>query len=519
MNLRELSFRFGSVIFIAASGLAMWYLTGGEDEYVEPESTCAQPEDEIEPLPNDQEEWAHHQDYHQGLSNAEMDYLENDMMSEKEYAAVNSLNEIASDFKAQSDELKKAIAVASMTLSMSPHAQPEWAKELVRSTHDLKADIKSLKEVLQQVDAAGETGSSRSVDGLSTTGTSGVDDRVSQDKSRASPVTTLNQSLPAKKIALCEAVLKMLNHAQENNPNPNSNEDYFRSVQLGCDTLHLYVKNIVEHQDMPRYRRVSRMNQSYKNLLVPLVHHDAVLLSVGFTRQGNYFEFVSSSLGNMQSTTTPTGLSNKLSQSSTPSSSSSSASTSVPSVSNDSFLSPPRSSLSSLGSSSSSSSSSLINPSPLPSTETSTPSSKQQLNDATLELLNECMSLLQAVRGESNMESAKAIVSERMKFFETELAEFATTIPTRSESDKETNGAQNDNIEKNDPPPQSDHKPIPDFSTILHNSRAGLLSPKKSPLSPLKPKATPPSSSVTSTSTSPINIPPISVDPKSPPPR
>ena len=62
-------------------------------------------------------------------------------------------------------------------------------------------------------------------------------------------------------------------------------------LSQGCGTLLLYVGKLLEHPDVPRYRRLSVANASFKALVAPIAGHEGVLGAVGFARRGAYFEW------------------------------------------------------------------------------------------------------------------------------------------------------------------------------------------------------------------------------------
>jgi hypothetical protein len=55
--------------------------------------------------------------------------------------------------------------------------------------------------------------------------------------------------------------------------------------------LSMILKNLMEHPDIPRYKRVKSDNPNFKKMLAPLKHHEDFLLSLGFSTRGNYFEY------------------------------------------------------------------------------------------------------------------------------------------------------------------------------------------------------------------------------------
>lgn len=56
-------------------------------------------------------------------------------------------------------------------------------------------------------------------------------------------------------------------------------------LTAGCGALIMYLKNILEHPDVPRYRKIITSNQNFKSLVQPLENYVAVLHSVGFVQK------------------------------------------------------------------------------------------------------------------------------------------------------------------------------------------------------------------------------------------
>ncbi len=62
-------------------------------------------------------------------------------------------------------------------------------------------------------------------------------------------------------------------------------------LQKGCDMLLMYLKNIKLQPGVPRYRKISTTNASFRESMASLVGHQAVLEAVGFAKAGSYFEW------------------------------------------------------------------------------------------------------------------------------------------------------------------------------------------------------------------------------------
>ena len=59
---------------------------------------------------------------------------------------------------------------------------------------------------------------------------------------------------------------------------------------IGIGAIIIYVSNIIDNPDAPRYRRISTNNTNYKMVLMPLSGHELVLESLGYQRHGASFD-------------------------------------------------------------------------------------------------------------------------------------------------------------------------------------------------------------------------------------
>lgn len=55
-------------------------------------------------------------------------------------------------------------------------------------------------------------------------------------------------------------------------------------VEVACDLLIMYVGNVLRSPTVPRYRKISTQNSSFRTNLLKIEHHEALLHAVGFER-------------------------------------------------------------------------------------------------------------------------------------------------------------------------------------------------------------------------------------------
>ena len=58
------------------------------------------------------------------------------------------------------------------------------------------------------------------------------------------------------------------------------------AIQEGAGILCMYVKNLIDNSDKPRYRRISTANENFKSKIALLDGHYEFLQSIGFTKKG-----------------------------------------------------------------------------------------------------------------------------------------------------------------------------------------------------------------------------------------
>ncbi|KAF1777320.1 PUB domain [Phytophthora cactorum] len=68
-------------------------------------------------------------------------------------------------------------------------------------------------------------------------------------------------------------------------------ENSLEQLKLAAGILSMYVKNLVENPDVPRYRRIAPGNANFKQKIEPLKHHEELLKSIGFETTGLNMEW------------------------------------------------------------------------------------------------------------------------------------------------------------------------------------------------------------------------------------
>lgn len=158
--------------------------------------------------------------------------------------------------------------------------QPEWAKELSRLSAALSEDVKIIKSKLDDLIAEKNK---READ------KDGEQMQLQKNSPDDVAVSRAPISIESRFTVLFDAIREFKEAAKST-----SNEDAMKKC---CGSLIMYIKMLVEQPDVPRYRRISVTNDSFKSSVQSVQGHDKVLESVGFVRRGLYYEWTWAATG------------------------------------------------------------------------------------------------------------------------------------------------------------------------------------------------------------------------------
>ena len=148
---------------------------------------------------------------------------------------------------------------------LDPQEQPDWAKELQRMTMQLTQEVQIIKAKLNELTVHSSSSSPATADG----------DDVTENVKAPEPIT-----LESRQCSIREAVCAMQETSKSGDV-----------VKKCSSALIMYIKMLLEQPDVPRYRKISVSNESFKTHVQPVEGHDKVLESVGFERRGLYYEW------------------------------------------------------------------------------------------------------------------------------------------------------------------------------------------------------------------------------------
>ncbi|RLN91360.1 hypothetical protein BBJ28_00023738 [Nothophytophthora sp. Chile5] len=154
-----------------------------------------------------------------------------------------------------------------------------------QSIAELKAEISTLKALLLAKKDGNADDPSAAVSQSEDTGKQIASSSVNKvSVAAAAPVKPQKQPVatPAvvSKAERMEKALKKLR-----------TENSLEQLKLAAGILSMYVKNLVENPEVPRYRRIATGNANFKQKIEPLKHYEELLKSIGFETAGLNMEW------------------------------------------------------------------------------------------------------------------------------------------------------------------------------------------------------------------------------------
>ncbi len=141
---------------------------------------------------------------------------------------------------------------------------PRWAEQLFQVTNALSDEVKTIKEIV-----------------------------LTNSPQRAATTATTNKvNILTQEEMVTEIKLKFnecINNAVDKALLVNVP---YNTLQSAVQSLHLYINNIVDNINVPRYRKISTTNNSYKSNVQPLEGHEKLFEVLGFTLNGSTYEWI-----------------------------------------------------------------------------------------------------------------------------------------------------------------------------------------------------------------------------------
>ncbi|KAJ0399104.1 hypothetical protein ATCC90586_009355 [Pythium insidiosum] len=206
---------------------------------------------------------------------------------EKEKKLLSSLEDVSTAIQTQTQELSKLCSTlekqeeklhtAQLVTKHVPSLVAEQAT--MQAIAELKAEVSTLKSLLV-ANSSQPNSTSLKADAASLETKAATPQEARESVGLAASTTVaapVRRETAAQKM---EAILKKFR--QDNS---------VEKLKLASSILIMYVKNLVENPDVPRYRRIAPANANFKQKIEPLQHHAELLKAIGFESTGLNMEW------------------------------------------------------------------------------------------------------------------------------------------------------------------------------------------------------------------------------------
>lgn len=212
---------------------------------------------------------------------------EKEQEAKKDEVLLAELSSVSAAIQKQTEELGKLSAsldekerdLHSKTLLNAQISRSLAEQGNAQAIAELKAEISTLKALLlsRKTENASETMVAKEVEKESS---STADSKVTETST-----PSVNTQLPAvvSEVSKAERMEKALKKLRT--------ENSLEQLKLAAGILSMYVKNLVENPDVPRYRRIAPGNANFKQKIEPLKHYEELLKSIGFETTGLNMEW------------------------------------------------------------------------------------------------------------------------------------------------------------------------------------------------------------------------------------
>ncbi|ETI55086.1 hypothetical protein F443_02214 [Phytophthora nicotianae P1569] len=218
---------------------------------------------------------------------------EKEQEAKKDEALLAELSSVSSAIQKQTEELSKLSSsldekerdLQSKTLLTTQISSALAEQSNAQSIAELKAEISTLKTLLLSKKAENSDESNVKLEKESNGHTKKQSVTTIGSNNTEAATTSGNSQQPSvvpqvSKAERMEMALKKLR-----------TENSLEQLKLAAGILSMYVKNLVENPDVPRYRRIAPGNANFKQKIEPLKHHEELLKSIGFETTGLNMEW------------------------------------------------------------------------------------------------------------------------------------------------------------------------------------------------------------------------------------
>lgn len=280
------------VVVVLGVGLVTYALTGGEEEYGK--VSINDVNGEVEETGN-------------GENMAGEDSGTFHMMNDQTEIMMDKLDDIIEKFQKQSTHINQEASNINVRLESISDEPPLWAKKLLDGVVSISSELELIKQQRNTCSKCQEKGNPQS---------SATCEKIELDNDAniPTPIKTISDWLQRMENALKDICNdNMTNHkttltnsppkATKNQSLINENNTInipgsapansldWSIMQRGCGALIMYINNLRNQPNVPRYRRISTANSSFKSQVAPLLGHEKILHALGFQKKGSQFEW------------------------------------------------------------------------------------------------------------------------------------------------------------------------------------------------------------------------------------
>ncbi|KAG7379639.1 hypothetical protein PHYPSEUDO_008322 [Phytophthora pseudosyringae] len=211
---------------------------------------------------------------------------EKEQEAKKDETLLIELSSVSAAIQKQTDELAKLSSsmdekerdLQSKTLLAAQISSSLAEQRNAQSIAELKAEISTLKALLH----------SKNTENASEYDMNAVTKESNKETKKQS--VSPSGSEPEQPPAVVSPVVSKAERMEKALKNLRT-ENSLEQLKLAAGILGMYVKNLVENPDVPRYRRIAPGNANFKQKIEPLKHHEELLKSIGFETTGFNMEW------------------------------------------------------------------------------------------------------------------------------------------------------------------------------------------------------------------------------------
>ncbi|ETM54587.1 hypothetical protein L914_02106 [Phytophthora nicotianae] len=218
---------------------------------------------------------------------------EKEQEAKKDEALLAELSSVSSAIQKQTEELSKLSSsldekerdLQSKTLLTTQISSALAEQSNAQSIAELKAEISTLKTLLlsKKAENSDESNVKLEKEGNGHTKKQSVTTIGSNNTEAATTSGNSQQPSVVPQVSKAERMEMALKKLRT--------ENSLEQLKLAAGILSMYVKNLVENPDVPRYRRIAPGNANFKQKIEPLKHHEELLKSIGFETTGLNMEW------------------------------------------------------------------------------------------------------------------------------------------------------------------------------------------------------------------------------------